>query len=516
MTQTKLTAAQKDRAAGVLLGLACGDALGAGYEFGPPLPKSTPVFMKGGGGFGWVQGEWTDDTSMAVPIAQAAAAGLDLRDEKVLDGIVAQWVDWAKTAPDVGIQLRAVLSKTEPTASAVRAVAKAHHERLGRSGGNGSLMRTAPVALAYLHDPVALAEAARTISSLTHYEADAGDACVLWCLAIRHAVLNGELDVRVGLPALPADRQQLWADRITVAETSQPSDFAHNGWVVEALQGAWSAITTTRAADATHLRLALESAVRGGRDTDTVAAIAGGLLGARWGASAIPAEWRLIVHGWPVLTAPDLVRLSERAAEPAGRTPQSAGRAAESAGPAAESAGRAPQSVGRACRDHHVDTVTRFDYDYLGTPPKLVQHPHDAGVWLGAANALDALPAGIDAVVSLCRVGTDQVPDRIRHHVEVRLIDDVPEKNPNLDFVLLDTVRALAALRAEGHTVLLHCAFARSRTPTVAALYSALYKGVPIQRAIDAVKVALPAADSAPFLDKAIRRLAAANERTRA
>ena len=308
-------------------------------------------------------------------------------------------------------------------------------------------------------------------------------------------MLNGELDVRVGLPALPADRQQLWADRITVAETSQPSDFAHTGWVVEALQGAWAAITTTRAADATHLRLALESVVRGGRDTDTVAAIAGGLLGARWGASAVPAEWRLIVHGWPVLTAAALVRLGERVAEPGGR---------------------APQSVGRACRDHHVDTVTRFDYDYLGTPPRLVQHPHDAGVWLGAANALDTLPAEIDAVVSLCRVGTDQVPDRIRHHVEVRLIDDVPEKNPNLDFVLLDTVRAVASLRAEGHTVLLHCAFAKSRTPTVAALYSALYQGVPIQRAIDEVKVALPAADSAPFLDKAIRRLAATNERTRA
>ncbi len=126
--------------------MACGDALGAGYEFGPPLSASTPVFMKGGGGFAWAPGEWTDDTSMAVPIAQAAADGLDLRDENVVDGIVAQWVQWAKMAPDVGIQLRAVLSKTEPTASAVRSVAKAHHERTGRSGGNGSLMRTAPSA----------------------------------------------------------------------------------------------------------------------------------------------------------------------------------------------------------------------------------------------------------------------------------------------------------------------------------------------------------------------------------
>ncbi|TFD05527.1 ADP-ribosylglycohydrolase family protein [Cryobacterium sp. TMT1-66-1] len=472
MTQTKLTAAQKDRAAGVLLGMASGDALGAGYEFGPPLSSSTPVVMNGGGGFNWAPGEWTDDTSMAVLIARAAADGLDLRDDKVLDGIVAQWVQWAKTAPDVGIQLRAVLSKTEPTASAVRAVAKAHHERHGRSGGNGSLMRTAPVALAYLDDPVALAEAARAISSLTHYEADAGDACVLWCLAIRHAVLEGELDVRVGLSALPADRRELWAERIAVAETSEPKDFAHNGWVVEALQGAWSAISTINQADATHLRLALEAAVRGGRDTDTVAAIAGGLLGARWGASAVPAEWRRIVHGWPGLTGADLVRLG-----------------------------------GRICGDAHKE---RFDYAYLGDVSTLVQHPHDEGVWIGAAGALDALPREVDAVVSLCRVGTKQVPPDIQHHVEVRLIDkDDPAENPNLDFVLLDTVNAIAALRAEGHTVLVHCAQAQSRTPSVGALYAALHRGVAIDWALRQVLEVLPPTTPKRFLQAAITRLAA-------
>ncbi|TFD51101.1 ADP-ribosylglycohydrolase family protein [Cryobacterium sp. Hh7] len=477
MTHTHLTAAQKDRAAGVLIGMACGDALGAGYEFGPPLSSGTAVGMTGGGGFNWAPGEWTDDTSMAVPLARAAAAGLDLRDETVLDDIVAAWVDWAKTAPDVGIQLRAILSRTEPTASAVRAVAKAHHERTGRSGGNGSLMRTAPVALAYLHDPVALAEAARTISSLTHYEADAGDACVLWCLAIRHAVLEGEFNVRVGLSYLPADRQQLWADRIAVAETSRPSDFAHNGWVVEALQGAWSAITTTNQTDATHLRLALEAAVRGGRDTDTVAAIAGGLLGARWGASAVPAAWRRIVHGWPGLTAADLVRLGERI--------------------------------------YGGEEKERFDYTYLGDVSTLVQHPHDEGVWIGAAGALDVLPPEVDAVVSLCRVGTKQVPGRIRHVVEVRLIDEDDAKyNPNLDFVLRDTVAAIVDLRTEGHTVLLHCAQAQSRTPSVAALYSALYKGVPIDQALAEVLAVLPRTTPKRFLRDAITRLATTTEET--
>ena len=142
---------------------------------------------------------------------------------------------------------------------------------------------------------------------------------MLWCLAIRHAVCAGELDARIGLSQLRADRRAAWAERLDVAERSRPSDFGDNGWVVAALQAAWSAIATTRIpADdpaagifrADHLRLSLENAVRGGHDTDTVAAIAGGLLGARWGASAVPAAWRILLHGWPRKTSRNLVELA--------------------------------------------------------------------------------------------------------------------------------------------------------------------------------------------------------------
>jgi hypothetical protein len=65
-----LTRDQRDRACGVLLGMAAGDALGAPYEFGPPRGPDLEVAMVGGGGFGWEPGEWTDDTSMAVAIAE--------------------------------------------------------------------------------------------------------------------------------------------------------------------------------------------------------------------------------------------------------------------------------------------------------------------------------------------------------------------------------------------------------------------------------------------------------------
>ena len=91
--------------------------------------------------------------------------------------------------------------------------------------------------------------------------------------------------------------------------------------------------------------------------------------------------------------------------------------------------------------------------------------------WAG----LRSLPEGVDAVVSLCRVGNADLPSHAEQ-IDVRLIDQ-PGGNDNLDFVLLDTVRTVAQLRREGRTVLIHCVQAQSRTPTVAALYGARLRG---------------------------------------
>ena len=190
-----LTTAQLDRAVGVLLGTAAGDALGAAYEFGPPRGPELEVAMVGGGSFGWEPGEWTDDTSMAIAIAEVAATGADLREEEALDALVRRWHEWSLHAKDVGVQTRSVLSRAGRrgiSAQTARRESAALHERTGRTAGNGSLMRTAPLALAYLDDEAALVEAARAVSELTHYDPEAGDACVLWCLAIRHAILTGD------------------------------------------------------------------------------------------------------------------------------------------------------------------------------------------------------------------------------------------------------------------------------------------------------------------------------------
>lgn len=168
-----------------------------------------------------------------------------------------------------------------------------------------------------------------------------------------------------------------------------------------------------------HLRLSLENAVRGGHDTDTVAAIAGGLLGARWGASAVPAGWRLPLHGWPASTPHDLVDLASRILR-----------------------GGEPDA---------------FDFSYSDREFRqpVVPHPYDDGLLLGDLSALRDLPAKVDAVVSLCRVGPQDAPD-VAEWVEVRVIDhNGAEHNPHLDFVLHDTVTTLERLRSDGRTVLL-------------------------------------------------------------
>ena len=81
-----LTTTQRDRAAGVLLGQACGDALGVPYEFGAPPMHDDPV-MKGGGLGPYAPGEWSDDTQMAVCIARVAVTGADLTADPALNQI---------------------------------------------------------------------------------------------------------------------------------------------------------------------------------------------------------------------------------------------------------------------------------------------------------------------------------------------------------------------------------------------------------------------------------------------
>ena len=456
----RLTTAQNDRAAGVLLASAAGDALGVPYEFDTPPDADELAEMKGGGLGPFAQGEWSDDTSMAVCIAEVAATGADLTTEEALDAIAEGFLRWAAGPPaDIGIQTSAVLRATQGRltggesgpARVMREEATAYASRNPRSAGNGALMRTAPVALAHLDNRDHLARAARAVAALTHADPLAGDSCVLWCEAIRVAVLEGRFDARAGLDLLPEARRGQWASWLDDALTSAPGAFTGNGFTVTALQAAAAAITATpvptlepsaRSFPCLHLQDALHAAVRTGHDTDTVAAIAGALLGARWGASAVPWRWRRAVHGWPGRGAHDLVALATLTLR--------GGRPHENGWPTADDV-------------HYVEPAS--------SDP--VPHPYDEGVVLGthATRGHD-----VDAVVSMCRVGRHQACFAgATEVVESRLMDsDAPDANPNLHFALFDAADAIRGLRTEGKRVLLHCVAAEQRTPSVAAAYAVL------------------------------------------
>lgn len=481
---TSINSSIAHRAAGAILGTAVGDALGAPYEFGRVRPGVTLVGTAGDmiGNRTWEPGEWTDDTSMAIPILRAVADGLDLSTADAQGRIVQDWRAWARVAKDVGIQTSQVLSAMRGSdAQAAFDAARAIHERAGRSAGNGSVMRTAPVALAYLTEPdgpARVARAADAVAALTHFEADARDGAALWSVMIHLAVRDGRVELDRALAVLSPEAAERWGHMLSAADGADPDMFANNGWVVHAMQAAYAAIraggidledrsTHTPA----NFRAAINAAIDIHHDTDTVAAIAGGLAGALVGASAIPLGWQRMLHGHPGMTSTDLTRLAVLAAR-----------------------GGEPDSRGWLAGE-------KVGYSTWSGRDALAVHPHDSGVLLGGVDGLAALPGEVDAVVSLCQVGSGEVPARIgdADRVEVWLLDEAaPEKNPHLGFVLEEAADAVVAFRAESKRVYLHCVAAQSRTPTVAALYAARYLGVEPTRALADVCEALPAAHPNP------------------
>ncbi len=463
-----------------MLGLAVGDALGAGYEFTTPAPD-VPIAMIGGGIGGFEPGEWTDDTAQAVGIAEVTATG---RVDTLAIG--QRFLDWCHDGPkDVGLSTRAVLGGARDPEQLPALAAEYFVQHPNAAAGNGSLMRTAAVALANLGDDEAIAESAHAVSAITHGDPLAGEACVLWCIAIDRAVREARLDgVRDGLDLLPWERADFWRARLDEAETRAPATFSPNGYVVTALQAAHAAISQTPVpADGPacrHLQDALEAAVRIGHDTDTVAAIAGQVLGARWGASAVPTAWRRPLHGWPGFTGTDLVRLGVLTAR-GGVPDELAWPEATTLLPWARNA-----EPTRVC---------------VEVPDELVG---DVGGRLVAGN-LPGLPGavdrGADVVISLCRVGRRDVPaahadGRPVEHVQAWLTDtDGTGDNPNLDFVIADLVDVVTDRLAAGLTVYVHCVGAHSRTPLLIAACSAALVGLPATEAWERLRGLLPVQD---------------------
>ncbi|WP_436771307.1 ADP-ribosylglycohydrolase family protein [Yinghuangia sp. YIM S09857] len=303
------------RAQGAVVGSAVGDALGAPFEFGPPGAFSARFPHPGAGdemcgGGGWDPGEATDETQMAVLVAESLLerGGLDLPD------IYDRFRRWAASAPkDIGLQTEAVLTSGMPWDLA----AAAHFQTNLYAAGNGSLMRAAPSAVHFAAaGRSASMDAARRIAALTH-----GDRAAWEGTAVLHELVRVALDGDDPLAALPdtvahhvhPDHRDRYA--AVLAPDWHPTRATEfNGAVWPCLGSAvWALRTTGTFEDA------LRAAVDLGGDTDTVAAVTGGLAGAVHGLDAVPPTWTAAVHvplpGARVLRLPELLTLTEHLTE---------------------------------------------------------------------------------------------------------------------------------------------------------------------------------------------------------
>ncbi|WP_369208588.1 ADP-ribosylglycohydrolase family protein [Streptomyces sp. PU-14G] len=292
-----------ERCAGAVIGSAVGDALGAPFEFGPPgafsarYGRGEPGDLTGGGG--WDPGEATDDTQMAVLVAESLldCGGLDPAD------LFARFQRWAAADPkDIGLQTEDVLTCGLPWDTA----AAQHFRTTGRAAGNGGLMRAATSAVRFARaGRAATMDAASRITALTHGDPAAWEGTALWHELVRLA-LDGA-DPLAELPSLLAcvDSEHRERYATVLAPDWHPEAATEfNGAVWPALGSAVWALRTTDG-----FPHAVRAAVDLGGDTDTVAAITGGLAGAYYGVDAIPTRWTAPLHvplpGFPAEKRPE-------------------------------------------------------------------------------------------------------------------------------------------------------------------------------------------------------------------
>ncbi len=283
---------RQERYRGALLGLACGDALGTTLEFRPPGSFEPITDMVGGGPFKLEPGQWTDDTAMALCLAESLIEkGFDPADQ------MQRYLRWYREGYMSCTGICFDIGNT--VATALRRFEQSGHPCSGgsdpRSAGNGSLMRLAPIPLAYADHPRLAIERAADMSRTTHAAQEAIDACRYYAGLIVGA-LRGEPKETL-LAARYAPLEGLWrANPLAPAiddvasgsfKRKQPPEICGTGYVVRSLEAAlWAFHNSDRFEQGALL------AVNLGHDADTTGAIYGQLAGAYYGADAIPQRWR--------------------------------------------------------------------------------------------------------------------------------------------------------------------------------------------------------------------------------
>lgn len=276
-----------DRYRGVMLGLACGDALGGPVEFmsrdqiAEAYPGGVIEFV-GGGWLHLAPGEVTDDTQQALILARALTAdGLDM--ERFAAGLL----EWYRGEPkDIGnttrIALAALASGTPPLEAGVKAVAE---RGMRGSAANGGVMRCAPVALRFRDEPDRLVTASRDSARVTHAEERAVLATVAVNQAIAHLLNGGSVADAPAAAAAGIEHEEI-REAVLGAPLRNRDEVRAGGFVLETVGAAFWALTTGHDA-----RDIIERGVALGEDADSTGAVAGALTGAAFGAAALPKSW---------------------------------------------------------------------------------------------------------------------------------------------------------------------------------------------------------------------------------
>lgn len=298
-----------DRGIAAIFGSAAGDALAIPYAASPELlakvPAGEPLKLTSSGE--WLEGEWASSTAMSIPVLEAISEDLDMS-SKGLDYVANRWLEWQqRSGKGVDRRLTDLFGATQSKMTFHRdfplgpTMTRCAHEQnnvkeLSPANINRAPARMTPLALAYLAkgQEAALVDVASKLTDMTQDDQDAREASALIALGIRNAILTGELGLKTMVNFLPSERKFAWTQYITQAERATPETFKDkNHTAIGAFQAAVAANE-----GAMDVNSVIDKAVRGGGQSDRVAAIAGAWAGARFGGAGLP-EWHRRLHGWP-------------------------------------------------------------------------------------------------------------------------------------------------------------------------------------------------------------------------
>ena len=275
------------------MGLAAGDSLGTTLEFQEPGTFQPIDDIVGGGPFGLLPGQWTDDTSMALCLAMSLIETAEFDPSDQMRRYLRWWREGYLSSTgsfvDIGNTTADALSRFEDTGDPYSGPTDPW------SAGNGSLMRLAPVPMYFAGNAAEAIDRSASSSRTTHGAEEAVDACRYFSGLLVGALTGVDKGTLLSGQYCPVDG--LWersplSDRIAAVadgsfEEREPPDIRGTGYVVDTLEAALWAFHRSRS-----FREGALMVVNLGRDADTTGAVYGQLAGAHYGVEAIPIEWR--------------------------------------------------------------------------------------------------------------------------------------------------------------------------------------------------------------------------------